>query len=133
MLFFLLSPSCVIRKFDLEYVESCTQRGLNTLRFIIPDSQFFNSTHPQGQSQAKLGTHSAQTTAPSSAFQSVSSNVELGEGLTDELHGQVAPDGHKSGYCVPDCVPNGVYSIEPCLNGNSSVHVGFSFEFMYKV
>ncbi|GFR61611.1 scavenger receptor class B member 2 [Elysia marginata] len=121
----------LFRSFQLEFKQTRKQNGLHTLRYIIPDSQFFNSTIPSEATAARnpSPTRSSKpdvrsTTKPS--FRQIFSDHEDGQkGGRSEIdkvpgvgsNGRIGKTkGHKSGYCVPECVPNGVYSIEPCTD-----------------
>lgn len=122
----------LFRSFQLEYQKSHSLRGLEAFRFIVPDSQFFNSSLPTDSQLSRAKRAQAPSVVPSkhAVNAPVASMVPTPFGdpsaenkkksIKEADNFEVVSDSldkvgdHKSGFCVPECVPNGVYSIEPC-------------------
>ncbi|XP_059150777.1 lysosome membrane protein 2-like [Physella acuta] len=99
----------LFRSFELQYQEKSSHKSVDTLRFIVPDSEFSNSSTLQAS--PTLLSWDPRVWAEDLKLDPNDYRVLRVPQVTvtpaTELVG--------NGYCTPDCVPSGAYSLVRCL------------------
>ncbi|KAK6975333.1 lysosome membrane protein 2 [Biomphalaria glabrata] len=101
------------RKFFLEYKEVTSSYGIDIHRYIIPDSEFSNDTQHAYSNDTVEGDFENQTAHFLGLQQAADGNSadESARTVAELREDEPLTRSNGNGYCTPDCVPSGLYSI----------------------